>query len=232
MLRLQQAPDAPRYVLDDMVEDMIERLEFLRQTPERALVVGDVHAALAQWLETRGCEVVRADPVPAPGVSPIDEERPIGSDAPFDLVASLATLDTVNDLPGALVHLRRALAAGGLMLASFSGAGGLPSLRAAMLAADGSRPAPRIHPQIEVRAAAALLQRCGFADPVVDSRSLAVRFGSIERLVADLRGQALGNVLARPGPPLSRTALARAAAAFTHDETFEIVTLTGWNRAG
>ena len=137
-----------------------------------------------------------------------DEERPF-AETGFDLVASLGTLDTVNDLPGALLHMRGALAPGGLMIASFMGAGSLPALRGAMLAADGDRPAP-----------------------VIDSRPLDVRFSSLESLLSDLRAQALGNVLADPGPPLGKAGLERAREAFPPGtiERFEILTLSGWRR--
>ena len=230
MRRLQRAPDAPRYLLDDIAEDMLERLAFIRHAPATALVVGDVHGTLSDALSRQGCTVVRADPAPAGNELAIDEERPLPFADRFDLIASLATLDTVNDLPGALLHLRHGLAPGGLLLASFVGAGSLPGLRAAMLAADGERPAARMHPMVDVRAAAALVQRAGFADPVADGRTLELRYSSLERLVGDLRAQAIGNVLARPGPPLGKAALARARAAFQAEETLEIVTLTGWNR--
>ena len=101
-----------------------------------------------------------------------------------------------------------------------------------MLAADGDRPAPRLHPAVDVRAGGQLLQRAGWANPVVDSRSLEVRFRSLDSLVADLRAQALGNVLASPGPILSRSQLATARAAFGTGtvERFEILTLSGWKR--
>ena len=122
-----------------------------------------------------------------------------------------------------------------MLLASFPGAGSLPVLRAAMLAADGERPAPRLHPMIDVRAGGQLLQRAGFADPVVDSRSLPVSFRSLERLVADLRGQGLCNVLARPVPrSVARRwrgpdrAFAEAGSDGRTVETFEILTLSGW----
>jgi hypothetical protein len=133
--------------------------------------------------------------------------------------------------------LRNALAPGGLMLASFVGAGSLPQLRAAMLVADGERPAPRLHPAIDVRAGGQLLQRAGFADPVVDSRTLSVSFRSLDGLVADLRAQGLTSVLARGGPPLGRAALDRAREAFAAAgengrtvERFEILTLSGWRK--
>jgi SAM-dependent methyltransferase len=235
MRHLQARPAAPRYLAEEMAEDIADRLSFLRHHPARALVIGDLIGALAGELERQGSVVIRADPVPRHGESPIDEEQPLGSQtvqASFDLVANVGTLDTVNDLPGALLHIHRALAPGGLMVASFLAAGTLPALRAAMLAADADRPAPRLHPQVDVRAGGQLLQRAGFADPVIDSRSVRVRFADLDRLVGDLRAQGLSNVLARPGPPLGREALARARAAFGTqvEETFEILTLTGWRR--
>lgn len=227
MLALQRAAEAPRYLMADMVEDVLERLSFLRVEPARALVIGDWTGTLA----IPGAQTIRAEPAEG-----FDEEQPFPS-AGFDLIASLGTLDTVNDLPGALIHLRNALAPGGLMVASFLGAGSLPRLRDAMLAADGERPAPRIHPQVDVRAGGQLLQRAGFADPVIDSRSLDVSFRTLDRLVGDLRAQGLSNALARPGPALGKAALARARRAFAAagqdgrtTERFEIVTLSGWKR--
>lgn len=225
-LALQQRPDAGRYLLEDMTEDLLERLAFLRHQPATAMVVGDWTGALAAALAAQGIAVTSAEP--AHGFA---EEQP-WSEGPFDLIASLGTLDTVNDLPGALIHIRKALNPGGLAIASFVGAGSLPALREAMLAADGDRPAPRLHPAVDVRAGAQLLQRAGWADPVVDIRHLEVRFSSLARLVEDLRAQALTNVLAQAGPPLSRAALARAAATFGERrvERFEILTLSGWAR--
>ena len=224
MLALQRARDAPRYLITDMAEDAIERLGFLRQTPRHALVIGEWTGTLAAALRAQGSRVTEAEP--AAGFS---EEQPFPF-GPCDFIASFGTLDTVNDLPGALIHLRAALAPGGLMIAGFPGAGSLPALRAAMLAADGERPAPRIHPQVDVRAGGQLLQRAGFADPVVDSRGLDVRFGSLDALVRDLRAQGLGNVLARHGPALGKAASARAREAFGGPtvERFEILTLSGW----
>ncbi|WP_068076673.1 methyltransferase domain-containing protein [Novosphingobium lentum] len=234
---LQIGAGCPQYLADDMVEDTIDRLGFLRHAPASALLIGDWTGALADALAAQGCAVTRADPTGSAGVAAIDEEQPL-PDQGHPFIASFGTLDTVNDLPGALIHLRQALAPGGLLIASFVGAGSLPTLRAAMFAADGDRPAPRIHPMVDVRAGGQLMQRAGFADPVIDSRSLAVRFGSLDALVADLRAQALGNVLARPGPPLGKAALERARAALLDQadtdgrvtERFEILTLSGWRR--
>lgn len=234
---LQHEQGAARYLLDDMVEDVLERLAFLRHEPASALVIGDWTGELAAALAARGVRVERSDPLPGAGEQAIDEERPFPG-GPWDLIASLGTLDTVNDLPGALIHLRAALAPGGLMVASFLGAGSAPALRTAMVAADGERPAPRMHPMVDVRAGGQLLQRCSFDDPVIDSRTLSVRFGSFASLVADLRAQAAQNVLARHGPALGKAALKRAIEAFADRgddegrviESFEILTLSGWRR--
>jgi SAM-dependent methyltransferase len=231
MLRLQAGIDAPRYLLDDMVDDVLERLAFLRHEPGRALLIGDFGGALGRALRSRRAEVTAVDPADG-----FDEERPYPFTG-FDLIASLGTLDTVNDLPGSLVHVRQALAPGGLLIASFPAAGSLPALRAAMLAADAERPAGRIHPLVDVRAGAQLLQRTGFSDPVADSRHLDVAFRSIWREVQDLRAQGHANVLADAGPPLGKAALARAQQAYAEAaqngrtiERFEIVTLSGWRR--
>jgi SAM-dependent methyltransferase len=226
--RLQQAAGPARFVAGDIVEDVVERLAFLRHEPKRALVIGDWTGGLAVALVQQGAEVRQGEP----GVG-FDEERPYPF-AGFDLIASVATLDTVNDLPGALIHIRRALAPGGRAIASFVGAGSLPVLRRIMQTADGERPAARVHPLVDVRAGAQLLQRAGWADPVADSRTLRVAYRSLDRLVGDLRAQGLGNVLASHAR-LTRAAAERAREAFAAEadeqgrvvESFEILTLSG-----
>jgi SAM-dependent methyltransferase len=114
---LERQADAPRYLAEDMAEDVLDRLSFLRHQPQRALVVGDTGGYLAAALEAQGCAVVRADPAPLTGELAIDEELPFpdsGLEQGFDLIAQLGTLGTVNDLPGAMLHIRRALAPDGL----------------------------------------------------------------------------------------------------------------------
>ncbi len=213
----------------DAGEDLLERLAFLRHDPKRALVLGDRAGVLTNGLTARGAEVVTSSP------SDFDLELP-WPESGFDFIAGLFVFDTTNDLPGALLHMRRALAPGGLAIAVMAGAGSLPVLREVMLAADGDRPSPRLHPQVDVRAGGQLLQRAGFSKPVVDSRSLSVRYGKLGSLVDDLRAQGLANQLADPGPPLGRASLDRANAAFAAKadedgrvtETFHPLTLSGW----
>lgn len=236
-LRLQSGPDAARFLLDDMIEETGERLAFLREEPSRALVIGDLHGRLQALLEQGGTRVTRADIAENGASLMIDLEQPYPT-GNFDFIACLGLLDTVNDLPGALIHIHSALAPGGLAIASFVGAGSLPVLRRVMLAADADRPAARMHPLVDVRAGGQLLGRAGWSDPVVDSQHLTVAYRSLDRLVGDLHEQGLGNVLAEHAP-LDRKALARARAAFNAErnadgrvlEAFAILSLTGRRRA-
>lgn len=224
--RLGLSADPATFLLDDMTEDMIDRLGFVRHAPRHSLLVGPAPAALVTHL-LQGDGEVTSQPTTNPA-------EPLAG-GPYDFIGVIGQLDAVNDLPGALIHLRNALTPGGLVIASFIGGQSLPALRAAMLAAEPDRPAARLHPMVDARAAPSLLQRAGWKDPVVDTHSLSVRYSSLERLVGDLRDQGLGNALAKPAAPLGKAALTRARAAFAAraepdgktTETFEIVTLTG-----
>ncbi len=220
--------------------ELVDRLDGVTRDFSRALILGNGGVALRKALEGRGIATVTVDAglrfAAAEGGVQGDEDRLPFRDASFDLVLSPGTLDTVNDLPGALALIRRCLRPDGLFLAGLLGAGSLPLLRRAMLEADsesgGAR--PHIHPQIDVRAAGDLLTRAGFALPVADSERLSLRYPHFAVLIADLRGSANTNLLG--APPLSRTAYARACAAFEAaakdgrtTEIFEIVFMTGWS---
>jgi SAM-dependent methyltransferase len=224
-----------------MAEDMLDRLGDVTRSFSRALVIGCPDDRLAQALAKLGCSVSCADPGPAwaqrSGGDLIREDALPYAAASFDLILCCGTLDAINDLPGALIALNRALEPDGLLLMSFVGAGSLPRLRAALLAADGDRPAQRIHPQVDVRAFGDLLARAGFAMPVVDQQRLDVRYGSLFRLLADLRGMGAAQCLASPPPPLTRAGLARAAEQFALaadedarvTEQFMILHGSGWH---
>jgi SAM-dependent methyltransferase len=212
-----------------MAEDVLERLAFMRHEPKTALVIGDWTGMLVQALQTQGAVVTSFQP------GELDEEAPLPG-APYDLVVNLQCLDTVNDLPGALIHARLALAEGGLFIASFLGAGTLAALKQVLLAADGERPAARIHPQVDSQAASGLLQRAGFARQVVDSHTLKASYAEWRTLVEDLRAQGLTSMLSSHAPPLQRSSWDRAEVAWREHqdvngrvtESFAVLTLTGW----
>ncbi|NJC33560.1 SAM-dependent methyltransferase [Sphingomonas jejuensis] len=242
--RLRRDRAAPRYAAHDvihahMTDEVIGRLDLVSRPFSDVLDLGGHGGALAARLAGRGMAVTSVDAgarfAEAAGGVQADEDRPIFAARSFDLILSVGVLDQLNDLPGALVLIRQMLRPDGLFLGSFIGGGSLPRLRAAMLAADGDQAAPRIHPQIDVRAAGDLLMRAGFTLPVVDGDRLTVRYRALAGLVADLRGMAATNLL-RGSPPLGRSAASRAAAAFAAQadadgrvsETFNIVHLSGW----
>ena len=214
------ADNVARFVWDEMAEELVERLAFVRHEPERPLLLG----AVAPWLEER---------LHAPA-SFVDPERPL-SHSGHDFIGALGQFDAVNDLPGALIHIRNALAPGGLAIVSFIGGRSLLRLRAALLAAEPDRPAARMHPLVDPRAAPGLLQRAGWKDPVVDTHILKVRYSSLDQLVTDIRDQGLGSALNDRAPRLDRAAFQRARTAFLENaeadgkvtETFEIITMTG-----
>jgi SAM-dependent methyltransferase len=223
-------------------DELLARLGFVTRSFGRALDLGCGDGALSRALRARGLQVTSADPGgrfarAARGVH-CDEDRLPFADGAFDLVVSVGVLDSVNDLPGALALIRRALRPDGLFLAAFAGAGSLPRLRRAMLAADEAEggAAAHIHPQIDVRAAGDLLGRAGFALPVADVEMVEVRYSGLASLVRDLRAMGATNVLADRPHPLGRIGLAAAIADFAADaapdgktvEQFNIIHLSGW----
>lgn len=243
--RDRAAPDfaAHAFLRAHILDGLLDRLDGVTRRFTRALDLGCADGSAGVALRARGMEAVSADPgfafARGAGGVQCDEDRLPFADGSFDLVLSAGGLETVNDLPGALALLRRVLRPDGLLLAGFVGAGSLPAMRAALLAADmaAGGAAPRLHPQIDVRAAGDLLARAGFALPVADVETLAVRYADPFRLMADLRGMGATNILAdRAAPPLDRRRLAALAGAFAAradadgrvTERFEIVTLTAW----
>ncbi len=193
-----------------------------------------VHADLAWGMAARaragGGAVVVAD----------EEWLPFRA-AAFDLVISNLSLHWVNDLPGALIQARQVLRPDGLFLASILGAGTLAELRTVLLDAEAETAggaAPRVSPFADVRDAGGLLQRAGFALPVVDRDILTVAYEDAFALMADLRGMGETNALhERHRGFMRRDTLMRAAELYRErfgrpdgriPASFEIVTLTAW----
>ena len=213
------------FFAETMAIDLFERLDLVRRDFADALVIGP-SPLLVEGLAARNiaCQVYTGE-----------EDRLDTGDAQHDLILSSGALDTVADLPGALLLMRRALRPDGLLLANFAGGLSLKALRTAMSAADADNAVARIHPQVDVRSAGDLLVRAGFALPVADLDTLDVAYSSLAQLLTDLREAAATNVLAARYP-VSRGWRAAVDAAFsaqagadsrTH-ETLSFITLTGW----
>ena len=167
-------------------------------------------------------------------------ELPFDSNT-FDLVYSNLDLHWVNDLPGALLQIRRALRPDGLFLAAMLGGATLNELRAVLTEAEdeiAGGAGPRVSPFAELRDAGGLLQRAGFALPVADADEITVTYDNLFRLMADLRGMAETNaVRQRRKAPDPRALFLRAAELYAERHagpdgripaTFEVIYLHGW----
>jgi SAM-dependent methyltransferase len=171
----------------------------------------------------------------------VDEEAlPFGPGS-LDLVLSCFSLHWVNDLPGALAQIRYALKPDGLFLAAMPGGTTLAELRESLMRAEleiAGGAGPRVSPFVDVRDAGMLLQRAGFALPVVDVDTLTVTYDHPLRLMAELRAMGEANVLVERGrAPLRRAALVRACEVYRElfgdregrvPATFQILMLSGW----
>ena len=172
-----------------------------------------------------------------------DEELLPFAEKSLELYASVLTLHGLNDIPGALAQIRRALRSDGVFLAAMFGGETLKELREAFAAAeiecDGGL-SPRVHPFADVRDAGNLLQRAGFAEPIVDSDTVTVRYDSPLKLLRDLRGMGETNVLQeRRRSFLKRRTLARMCEIYIEKlggddgrvpATFQILYLSGHAR--
>lgn len=226
-------------------DDLAERLSAITRVFPVALDLGTPTDAVLRILAVRaGTEhAFRAALVRGGGVLDViaDEEHLPFADQSLALVTSLLALQSVNDLPGALVQIRRALKPDGLFIGCFFGGATLSELRQALTEAESELEggvSPRVAPFADVRAAGSLLQRAGFALPVTDSEPVTVRYSTPLALLADLRAMGLTNVLlARRRTPLRRATLMRMLAIYAVRfadpdgkvrATFEMIWVSGW----
>jgi SAM-dependent methyltransferase len=236
------------FLIDRVAEELAERVSAVLRRFERAVDLGTPTDAVARALITSGnvAAVITAAPDAARRSRAFsrlaaDEEALPFADGTLDLVVSALALQFVNDLPGTLVQIRRALKADGLLLAALIGGESLNELRKAFAQAESETEggiSPRVAPFADLREFGALLQRAGFALPVVDSDRLTVRYQSVPALMHDLRRMGATNVLGeRRRAPLKRATLARIAEIYAQRfadadgrlrASFEIVWLSGW----
>jgi len=240
LLRQRQAraarSGAETFLLDRVIEDMDERLHAVVRDFRNAADLGSPGKGVVDLLAS---SVKRARHVDWPLSD--HEALPLEANS-FDLVVSALTLQFVNDLPGVLAQIRRALQPDGYFLAATIGGDTLTELRQsfaeAEVALDGGL-SPRVIPMLDLRDAGALLQRAGFALPVTDVDRVTVRYDNMFGLMRDLRRMGATNMLAdRRRMPLRRTTLLRAAEIYTqrfsHADgriraTFDIVWMAGWS---
>jgi SAM-dependent methyltransferase len=244
----------PAFFTQRCAEDTAERLRDISRCFEKALII----APAGFWPE-----VVRRLPkdkiplsvnfcydgpqdhgdaqISGGALQAADDALPFDADS-FDLVISILSLHSVNDLPGALMNISHILRSDGLMLAALFGGETLAQLRRGLYeveAAHNGGISPHIAPMIDFQQAACLLQRAGFALPVVDSDRMTLSYGALGKLLSDLRDQGESNILVSR----NKTALlqsiyhaldshlkhAYAASKTRFQMSFEILWMTGWS---
>lgn len=237
------------FLLDRVADDFAERLGLVKRSFGLTLVIDAYHGLLGRRLRPlpnvgRVIEAGISSQLLAQGDGPnvvADAEALPFAEGSLDLVVSALSLQLANDLPGALVQLRRALKPDGLLLAAVLGGSTLQELKQAWLAAEAEvagGASPRVAPFADVRALGGLLQRAGFALPVADADTVTVTYDSPLVLMRELKGMGASNMLAgRRRVPVTRGLLARAGSIYQErfglpdgriPASFEIVTLTGW----
>lgn len=236
---------APQFLNDVVVADLVARLAIVNRPLARMVLHGPGAAALENALtgQRKTSELHASDSIRSPGAALLfdDEALPFAAGSLNGFIRLLG-LESVNDIPGTLAQIRRSLAPDGLFLAAVLGGETLNELRRAWLAAESDvlgGASPRIAPFVHVREWGTLLQRAGFALPVVDADRRIVRYPDLLALMRDLRGLGLANaLLARSRRPLTRRLLLRLAEAYAAHfaaadgrlpATFEIIYLTAWS---
>ena len=229
-------------LLRDLGERLLDRLDDTTRRFEQALDLGG-RGVVAPLLRARGIATVSCDLSermaalnPPPRVVADEEFLPFAPGS-FDLAVASLSLHWVNDLPGVLIQIRRALRPGGLLLASLPALGTLSELRTALTGAEADLTggaAPRISPFPDLRDCAGLLQRAGYALPVADVEDIVLGYADPLRLLTELRAAGESNALAArdrriPSRMLFPAALARlphAGARVTAQ--LRLAVLTGW----
>ena len=223
------------FLIDRVAEDMQERLRAVLREFKNAADIGTSGDQVRNALAGRVDQLARVD-------LPDLESEPLAlRPESLDLAISALALQFVNDLPGVLAQIRRALKPDGLLLAAMTGGDTLTELRQSFAAAESELEggvSPRVAPFADLRDVGALLQRAGFALPVTDVDRIVVRYDSAFALMADLRRMGATNVLVeRRRTPTRRATLSRMAQIYAERfadadgrlrATFDVIWLSGW----
>ena len=209
-------------------DDILDRLSFIRRKFGRALLIGRFEAA---WRDRLLAFAQSVDVIEADALLTLEPGA-------YDLCVAASGLETVDDLPNALLTIRFALGEDSLLIGAVPGGDTLPALRAAMRAADEKMGAAtaHVHPRIEPAGLTSLLTAAGFSMPVVDVDRVQVTYKDLRDLIRDLRAMGATNILsARSRRPLSRSAVTAARKQFSAaardgrvTESFEILHFAGW----
>lgn len=226
---------AATFLLDRVAQDMAERLRAVLRDFSSGAEVGTPGDRVGLALAGRFGRLARVD-------LPERESEPLPlAAASLDLVVSALAFQFVNDLPGVLAQIRRALRPDGLLMAAMVGGDTLTELRQSFAAAEAELEggaSPRVAPFADLRDVGALLQRAGLALPVTDVDRVVVRYDSAFGLMHDLRRMGATNSLVERRRTLTRRAtMLRMAEIYAERfadsdgrirATFDVVWLSGW----
>jgi len=243
--RSRAAASPANFLLEHVAGELVDRLSVVLRRFDVGVDLGTPGAAVRVSLRRLGAvgTIVGADVIARsrPFVVADEEALPF-RDSSLDLVVSGLALHFANDLPGVLTQIRRALKPDGLFLAALLGGDTLTELRQAFAEAESEIEggvSPRVAPFADLRQLGALLQRAGFALPVIDVERVTVRYGSAFDLMHDLRRMGAANTLvARRRVLLRRMTLMQMADIYARRfadadgrirTTFDIVWLSGWS---
>ena len=227
------------FLLDRVTEDMAERLDAVLREFKDVAEVGSPGQGRSDLL---GDTLARRFDRYAWVGLPAQESEPLALEAQsLDLAISALAFQFVNDLPGVLAQIRRALRPDGLLMAAMIGGDTLTELRQSFAAAEAELEggiSPRVAPFVDLRDVGALLQRAGLALPVTDVDRIVVRYDNAFGLMHDLRRMAATNILVeRRRTPTRRATMLRMAEIYRERfadsdgrirATFDIVWLSGW----
>ncbi len=225
----------PNILTRTIAEELVERLNFISRHFEHTLLIAAEPEAIAARLKEGG--QVKAVELRKPSIG---DDLQLPPDR-YDALFSILDLQTVNDVPGALIQMRRALKPDGLLLACLFAGDTLMELRQSWLAAEAAISGgvtPRVSPMIDVRELGGLLQRAGLALPVADLDRTLVRYADAVALIHEIRELGLSNVLVgRSRTPVSRRLMGAAINHYQQNfadadgrvrATVEIAWITGW----
>jgi SAM-dependent methyltransferase len=237
------------FLRDSTATDVRERLDTVERHFDQALDLSDDDGKTAALLAASERVQSMARLVSDPSLVADDavdamvgtqDHLPVAPES-LNLVTSVLALQWVNDLPGTLIQIRRALKPDGLFLGALIGGNSLHELRDVLAAEEDEATggaSPRVVPFVDVRDFGGLLQRAGFALPVADVDTLTVRYGNLFVLMADLRAMGATNPLVhRSRRPWTKTRAVRAAQIYAERHadqdgriraTFQIVSFSGW----
>lgn len=225
----------PNILTRTIAEELVERLSFVNRRFEHTLLIAAEPEAIAVRLREGG------------QVKELERRKPCAGDdlglppQRYDALFSILDLQTVNDVPGALIQMRRALKPDGLLLACLFAGDTLTELRQSWLAAEAAVSggvSPRVSPMIDVRELGGLLQRAGLALPVADLDRTMVRYADAVSLIHEIRELGLSNILlGRSRTPVSRRLMGAAINHYQRNfsdpdgrvrATVDVAWITGW----